>query len=352
MVARLARSQEGFILAAVLWVLAIMLIAVGIFHSYVQRKLTVGLQAKAHIQQELDTYSTEQTLLYLLSTSRKTLAGMTFSHLTNEQFQSETFSYTSAVGDELLMDGSVYSGIGGSKFALQDSAGLISVNADDQSILLDFLSRFETDAGVKMQLLAALQDYIDADELVSLSGAEKQDYLARAMLSPPNDYLRTASELFRVIGWSEWLNAHSQFDVQNWITVGRFTVMNLNTMPKSLLMYYLRLDESLVDQLILERRTNPFRTVEDFVLRTKLPLSLDEERFRFLPGNELRLRIWNSGGGQARLISLQLTPNGLLGPWLVDYEYSVEPPENNNEPLAIRQSNLFNTALGDDIRGH
>lgn len=352
MVARLARLQEGFILAAVLWVLAIMLIAVGIFHSYVQRKLSIGIQAKAHIQQGLNNYSTEQTLLYVLSTSRKTLAGVTFSTLTSEQVQNENFSYTSAVGDELLLDGSVYRGIGDSKFSLQDSAGLISVNAEDQSILLDFFNHFETDAGVKMRLLAALHDYIDADEVVSLSGAEKQDYMAAAMPPPPNDYLRTPSELFRVMGWREWLNAHAQFDVQNWITVSRFTVMNLNTMPKSLLRSYLGLNEDLVDQLIVERRTNPFRTTDDFVSRAKLPLSLDEERFRFLPGNELRLRIWNSGGGQARLISLQLTPNGLLGPWLVDYEYSVQSVENNNEALAIRQSTLFDHALDDDIRRH
>ncbi len=346
------QKQQGFILAAVLWVLAIMLIAVGIFHAYVQRKLEIGLQAKAHIQQQLDNQSTEQTLLYLLSTSRMTLAGMTFSPLTQAQLLDENFSYTAAVGDELLMDGTVYQGVGTSGFSVQDNGGLLAINAPDISVLSNFMDHFERDPGTKTRLMGALQDYIDADDLLSLSGAEKLDYAAKNMPPPTNDYLRTPLELKRVMGWQEWLVEHPEFDVQNWLSIGRFSIMNLNTMPRSLFAKYLNLNEQLTDQLIAERKTNPFHSVEEFVLRTGLLLTLDEERYRFLPGNEMRLKIWNKGGSQARLISLQLTPNGLLGPWLVDYEYSVQSVENNNEALAIRQSTLFNTALGDDRRGH
>ncbi|GGY82526.1 hypothetical protein GCM10011613_29170 [Cellvibrio zantedeschiae] len=352
MVAKFAKQQQGFILAAVLWVLAIMLVAVGIFHAYVQRKLAIGLEAKAHIQERLDAHSTEQTLLYLLATSRFTLAGATFTPLRPEQLIDESFSYTSAVGDEMWMDGTVYQGLGTAKFSVQDNGGLIPVSPPDLLVLSNFLDHFETDAGKKARLLSALRDYVDADDLISLSGAETQDYTAKKMLPPTNDFLRTAPEIKRVMGWQEWMEAHPEFDAQNWLSVGRFGILNLNTMPKDLLMKYLGLSEQLSDQLIVERKTNPFRSGEDFILRTNLLLTLDEDRLRFLPGNEIRLKIWNKGGSQARLISLQLTPNGLLGPWQVDYEYSVQSVENNNEALAIRQSNLFNPALGDDRRGH
>jgi general secretion pathway protein K len=346
------KNQKGFILAAVLWVLAIMLIAVGVFHAYVQRKLSVGLQAKAHIQQQLDSQSTEQTVLYLLSTSRITLAGLTFTKLTTDQQLDENFSFTSAVGDELWMDSTIYQGLGSTQFSVQDNAGLIALNAPDTSVLSNFMDHFERDPSNKTRLLSALQDYIDADDLISLSGAEKLNYAANNMSPPTNDFLRTVPELVHVMGWREWLIEHPEVDVQNWMSVGRFTIMNLNTMPKSLLMRYLGLNEQLTDQLIVERKTNPFRSTEDFILRTNLILNLDEDRYRFLPGNEIRLKIWNKGGGQARLISLQLTPNGLFGPWLVDYEYSVQSVESNNEAMALRQSNLFNSALGDDPPKH
>jgi general secretion pathway protein K len=347
-----AKRQKGFILAAVLWVLAIMLIAVGIFHAYVQRKLAIGLEAKAHIQGHLDTQSTEQTLLYVLGTSRLTLAGLTFTPLRQDQLLDENFSYIAAVGDEMWMDGSVYQGVGSAEFSVQDNSGLISVNAPDLAALASLLERFETDSGTKTRLLAALQDYIDADDLISLSGAERLDYAAKNILPPTNDYLRSAPEINRVMGWQEWLTGLPEFDIQNWLSVARVGILNLNTMPKPLLMKYLGLSEPLTDQLIAERKTNPFRSGDDFILRTNLLLSLDEERLRFLPGNDMRLKIWNKGGSQARLISLQLTPNGLLGPWQVDYEYSVQSVENNNEALAIRQSNLFNPTLGDDRRGN
>jgi general secretion pathway protein K len=352
MVASSFKNQKGFILAAVLWVLAIMLIAVGIFHAYVQRKLAVGIQAKAHIQDVLDIASTEQTLFYIVSTSRMTLAGITFAPLTKSQQTDEEFSYGAPVGDELWMDGTVYNGVGGSHFSIQDNAGLISLNAQDQSVLSQYLSHFESDLGVKARLLSALQDYIDSNDFVALSGAEKWDYQQQGLAPPTNDFLRSELELNRVMSWSNWLKAHPDIDVINSFSTRRFTLMNLNVMPKQLLMDYIGLAEPVAQQMVHERQTNPFRSVEDFGLRTGSIRILDEDSYRFFPGNEMRFKIWNGRGGQAKLISLQLTPNGLMGPWLVDYEYSVEPPENNNEPLAIRQSTLFHHSMDDDVREH
>lgn len=346
-------KQKGFVLVATLWALAIMLIAVGFFHATVQRKLSVGLQAKIHMQDALDEYSTQQTLLYLLGTSRMTRAGLTFTQLTSEESNASDGIYSSdAVGDEILFDGTPYKGVGDIEFAIQDISGLISINAADLTNLDILLARYEPNLSVRTQLLNALKDYIDVDDLISLAGAEKQDYVASGMALPTNDYLRSEPELARVYGWREWLAAHSEFDVQYSLGIRQFSELNFNAMPKLLFQNFLGFSEELADRIILERKTNPFRSVDDFLLRTNIIATLNEDHYRFFPTNDLRLSFWNKGGGQARLISLQLTPNGLLGPWQVDYEYSVQSVENNNEALAIRQSILFNSALGDDITGH
>ena len=343
------RAQQGFILAATLWILAIMFIVVGIFHTYVQQKLQVGMQAKANLQQHLDRHSTEQTLLYLLASSRMTRSGMTFSQSRAAELLTEDGLFISdAIGDELALDGVSYRGIGNAVFNLQDSAGLIALNAPDPLDLAAILEKYDGNASITTQLMSCLKDYIDANELVSLSGAERQDYARRGLPLPTNDYLRSESELFHVMGWRDWLNAHPEVNWQDWFSVRKGTVINLNTMPKALLINYLGLSEDLSDKLILERRTNPFRNVEDFVRRTYLPLNLIEEKYRFFPSSELRISLWNKGGGQAQVISLQLTPNGLYGPWLVNYEYSVQRGNDNNEPLAIRQTTLFGHTLGDD----
>lgn len=343
------RSQQGFILAATLWTLAIMFIVVGIFHSYVQQKLQVGMQAKANLQHRLDRHSTEQTLLYFIGSSRMTRSGMTFSQQLDEEFITEEGMLISdAVGDELTLDGAVYRGIGETRFAVQELSGLVAINVPNPLDLAAIIDKYDANPVVRTQLISRLQDYIDANELVSLSGAERNDYARLQLPLPTNDYLRSEAELFRVMGWGDWLNSHPQVDWQAWFSVRRDSVMNLNTMPKTLLMNYLGLSEELADQLVLERKANPFRNVADFVLRTNLPMNLDDDKYRFFPSNELRISLWNKGGGQAQVISLQLTPNGLYGPWLVNYEYSVQRGNDNNEPLAIQQTALFGHTLGDD----
>jgi general secretion pathway protein K len=342
-------QQRGFILAATLWVLAVMFIVVGIFHVYVQQKLQLGIQAKANLQQRLERHSTAQTLLYLLASSRMTRSGMTFKQQLDEEFTTEEgFIITDALGDELSVDGSVYAGIGQSRFAIQDLTGLLALNAPMRPDVMAIISKYDPSPVVATRLISCLQDYTDANELVSLSGAEREDYLRLKLPPPTNDYLRTEAEVLRVMGWGEWLAEHPQVDWQNWFSIRKDSVVNLNTMPRALLINYLGLTEDVADQLIQERKTNPFRSVDDFVLRTGLPMNLVDEKYRFFPSQELRISLWNNGGGQAQVISLQLTPNGLYGPWQVDYEYSTQRETDINEPLAIWQTPLFGHTLGDN----
>ncbi len=341
--------QQGFILAATLWTLAIMFIVVGIFHSYVQQKLQVGMQAKANLQQRLDRHSTQQTLLYLLASSRMTRSGMTFVQQSDDQFTTEEgFLITDAVGDELALDSTVYRGLGDTRFAVQDLAGLVALNVANPLDLAAIIEKYDPNPVVRTQLISRLQDYIDANDLLSLSGAEREDYARLKLPLPTNDYLRSESELFRVMGWRDWLTAHPKVDWQTWFSTRKDSVMNLNTMPKTLLVNYLGLSEELSDQLVAERKANPFRNVADFAVRTDIPINLNEEKYRFFPSSELRISLWNNGGGQAQVISLQLTPNGLYGPWLVNYEYSVQRGNDNNEALSIQQTTLFGHTLGDD----
>jgi hypothetical protein len=344
--------QRGFILAAVLWVLAIMLIAVAIFHEYVQRKLIVGIQAKQNLQNNVDMLSTEQTMMYLLATSRFTLAGLSFSSLTQDQVRDESNSYIFPVGDELRLDGVQYMGLGNTYFSMQDNTGLLSLNAPNDEPLNQFLKHQGVGDIDLARLMASKRDYIDSDDTESLSGAESLSYVAKNMSPPSNDFLRTPLELVRIMGWQEQMTRLSLAQYDELFNMKRFALMNLNTMPKYHLVKYLGLTEDVADLLYSERYTNPLRSKEDFLLRTNQQVMIDDEIFRYFPSEDLSLRFWPKGGGQAKLISLQLTPNGLLGPWLVDYEYSVESPENNSEALAIRQSNLFNSALGDVIREH
>lgn len=342
-------NQKGFILVTVLWVLAIMLIAVGVFHSYVERKLAVGIQAKLHLEQQLDQYSTKQTLLYLFSGSRITRAGLTFSNLSAEELRGEDgLIMTTPVGDELLLDGTVYQGINQVNFAVQDLSGLVSVNGKGLFDIARLLEHYEPEAAKRSRLLAALQDYIDANDLITLSGAEANDYIREQLPPPTNDLLRSEYELRRVYGWSDWLNKHPDFIASGWLDVRRSSTLNLNTMPKDLLGAYFGLGNDIVGEIVNSRRQQPFFSTGDFLGKANLIEPIDEHKFRFYPGDEFRLKVWVNGGGQAEVISLQLTPNGLYGPLLINHQYSVERDKSNDEAVALAQTRLFDGALVGD----
>lgn len=344
--------QQGFILAATLWVLAIMFVAVGIFHTYVQRKLQLATQAKANVQQHLDAHSSAQTVLYLLAGSRMTRSGLTFSQQDESAYLTEDgLLNTDPVGDEMLLDGTAYQGVGDSFFSVQDLSGLIAINVPEPYDLANMIEKYDPNPVNRAQLISRLQDYMDANERVSLSGAEKEDYQRLGLEPLTNDFLRSETELYRVLGWQQWLDSHPQFHWQEWLSVRRDSVMNLNTMPKSLLIGYLGLNEETANLLVQERVTNPFRTVADFVARTGLPMNMDDDKYRFYASNEFRLSFWGRGG-QAEVISLQLTPNGIFGPWQINYQYSVQRVNENNESsspaVALGQTSLFGHAMGDN----
>ena len=186
------------------------------------------------------------------------------------------------------------------RFAVQVLAGLVALNVANPLDLAAIIEKYDPNPVVRTQLISRLQDYIDANDLLSLSGAEREDYARLKLPLPTNDYLRSESELFRVMGWRDWLTAHPQVDWQTWFTTRKDSVMNLNTMPKTLLVNYLGLSEELSEQLVVERKANPFRTVADFAVRTDLPINLNEEKYRFFPSSELRISLWNNGGDKPR----------------------------------------------------
>jgi hypothetical protein len=251
------------------------------------------------------------------------------------------------LGDEMLLDGTSYLGVGSSAFYVQDLMGLVALNAPDNYDLERLMSNQEQNGQIRQHLLATLLDYSDANDTLRLSGAEKYEY-ARVDLPPPtNDLLRSEIELNRVYGWSEWLEAHPQFRWQEWLSVRRYSMMNINSMPKSLLAAYFGLSEEMAEQVVLERRRSPFINLDDFFLRSGVSVGLSEENARFFFGNEFQLCLWGIGGGQAEMISLQLTPSGPHGPWKINYKYQTPLiSSSDHEPLALQQTSIFGHTLG------
>jgi type II secretory pathway component PulK len=315
-------GQQGFVLVATLWAMAIILALAGAFDAYVSHKLEQATELREGLRDRLDLYSTGQSLRYLLATQRYTLQGLTTRpEQPAEYTDAEGNVRITPVGGELLLDGTAYRGLGDTCFSLQDEAGLVSLNpliADDLQWLL---AAHEKDSRKRDELLASWQDYRDADALSRLNGAEQDVYLQAGIEAPTNYHLRSPGELHRIWGWSSWFQRHPEFRWWRWLGVGRSILLNLNTMPVSLLAAMPGVGEGAARQLVALRRQAPFASIDDFEQRSGLRLDWPEEKYRFGASEQIQLRLWSGGGRQLSVIALELTPGGLLGPWQQRYHY-------------------------------
>jgi len=337
----LARRQQGFVLAASLWMLAIIFMLAGSFHSFVQRKVEAALQAKTAISAKLDQHSTSQTLTYMFATQRVTRAGLVpYRELAGSYRDAEGHVLSDSLGDEIRLDGTWYKGLGGVFFSLQDEAGLLPLNSSVVNRLSWLLKAYDVDQIKAGRLLDRLADYTDANDLVRLSGAETQDYAEVGLALPSNDYLRTAPELRRVMGWSEWL-ADESLNLPAWFAPKRSSLINLNTVPADLLALMLGISVAELEGLLHIREERAFNKVADFQARSGVRLAWSEDFYRFFPSNRIKLRMASAELGQLQVIGIQYTARGLLGPWLVDYNYTTDQMDGDRSSAERAPGPLF-----------
>ena len=77
--------------------------------------------------------------------------------------------------DHIRLDDYPYR-LGDAVVRFQDARGLINLNLGSSSDLFNVLGTFEISANDRGPLIAKLQDYIDADLLTRLNGAEAPEY--------------------------------------------------------------------------------------------------------------------------------------------------------------------------------
>lgn len=328
-------AQRGFALLLVLWtVLIIMLLGVA-FDDYVARRVENARLIRERLQDKLDAYSTQQTVLFLLSTQRFTRAGVTTLEDTGGEGPERTAGTLriDPVGGEIALDGTVYRGIGRISFALQDEAGLVPLNSDaaeDVRWLLDSERTAEGEADI---LIDSLADYRDANTLKRLNGGETAEYAAAGLPPPPNYHLRTAAEVTRVLNWAGWLAEHPAIRLHDWFSASRLSTFNPNVMPEALLARLPGMNATKAAEVVALRREDPFRALPDFDARTDVDITWPEEKYRFFATDSVQIRTWREGATDAMVLALQLTPLGQDSPWLIRSIYRaprlLPPPDQD-----------------------
>lgn len=319
------KRQRGFVLVATLWVVVALFVIASGFHYYVDLKLQQAIEIESSTDDLLEQVSLTATAKYLLSTQRVTWGGITTDYEQLSQMPRSVAGNISRtiVGSELFMDGQWYQGLENYCVAVQDRYGLIGVNAASTQSLSSVLQRFTSSSHAE-SLIDLLRDYTDQNTTTRLKGAEYWDYQNQGIPIPSNYHIRSPSELFRVMGWGEFLSNNKDLQWMNWFSVSRTSRLNPNVIPEALFKHLLG---SASDEEALSikqmRRQEPFRSVDDFQNKTGIELPGSVESYQFMPSEHVQLRLINKQTKQLRVVGLELTPLGLFAPWHQIYQYSI-----------------------------
>lgn len=315
------RSANGFILVATLWILAILTIAVSFFALWTERAVQQAQALQMDVQGEIDMQNTLAHLLYLLSTQRVTIAGLTL--LPDQQQPANDWGSINLkpVGDEIALDNQVYYGQGKALFALQDMGGLLSINLIAEDVLGRFLTLLQVKADDQPALIAKFRDYIDPDAFNRLQGAEKQEYQQKRLLPPRNQSLLYPTEAYRILDWPQqktlWQDERFVQLTQTVLPI----LPNFNTAPTLVLQAAYNMNAEGAKRVVNLRQTTPFLSIRVIEQTAGIPLNhIEPADINFFASTVLRLTLWYQGARRMRQIQLKLTPTAAgAKPWRIDY---------------------------------
>ena len=330
--------QPGFILAATLWSLA----AVTVLATYINSVATDNVErAQAQrqaLQDELDAHSTENTLIYLLASSRMNHRGMVLEQ--EQRFSEPDRQPLKHPGDGTLpLSGEVHAGLGRIRFFVQDERGLFGINSPDQPFLARALEYVGVSSADAARLMPRIRDYIDLDDRISLSGAERFDYSRAKRRPPANWYMAGSPELKRVLGADELLTDDQWRLLRPLLTPRQQLGYNFNTMPAAAVAAFVGGDEA-AQHLLEKRAEQVIRTPEDVGELTGRTLRLRSEDLLTFPSPNCRIAVWPEGARRRSLIGITLTPGAADAPWRKEYRYS-EPIDGAPGPALKAATPLF-----------
>ena len=328
--------QSGFALIVVLILVVVLTLLAGMV-------ALSGQQARDQAQAELDEFegrvdmaSTRDTFLFMMSTQRQTLAGVTTGQYTTPPempLDDVDGLMVLPTGDEIRLDGRTYNGLGNARFSFQDDRGLISINWAESAIHSAYLNslgaRPERHAGYADKL----EDYQDPDDLRHLDGAEREHYERAGLPGPSNQPLATPLELRRVMGWKDLLESRDDLSLLRTLTIARSAAFNINTAPAEVLALIPGMDAENAQRMVDARNQMPFTSI--YAAQSAFPLNaIPEDMLSLFPNPSGNLILWDRRSGSRRLLhwTLSSVANG-LPPWRIDYEIQLPRDEDPDQAL-------------------
>src|ERR1700732_560366 len=155
--------------------------------------------------------------------------------------------------------------LGDTVLRFQDARGLINLNFGSADDLFAVLGLFGVAAEDRGPLISKLQDYIDADSLTRLNGAEAPQYADAGREPPANAPMRGPWEVRRILAWDKVEEiAREESGWARLTSTATFVGFNVNTAPRALLSLMPWMTQDAVDDVVRWRRLQPITTAAQF----------------------------------------------------------------------------------------
>ncbi|WNO61660.1 type II secretion system protein GspK [Rheinheimera sp. MMS21-TC3] len=178
------KQQKGVALILVLMLAAVIATVVTVYQYKSKANIGLAQQAKNSLLARAAVESAKEELIYLLQTTplwaeRPNKARLAELELPEKfNFWGTPFTWNNA------------------QVQIFDTASMVPVHPFEPRLWLNFLYRFNVEN--PDHVVAAIEDWIDADDFLHLNGAEKQDYASEGL--PRNGLPQTTDELGLVKG--------------------------------------------------------------------------------------------------------------------------------------------------------
>lgn len=173
------KSDRGFALIAVIWVLAFLSLASALFARALQTHLAAAraLQAKTEARQLAES----GVNLAILALLQRPAA--------DAQRPAEPAAFTCRAQERGLLD-----------ITISDEAGKIDLNTSSEALLAALITGLGVPRADAVAKAAAISDYRDADSVRGADGAENDEYTAAGRTGPKNAAFEHTGELADVLG--------------------------------------------------------------------------------------------------------------------------------------------------------
>ncbi len=334
----LHKTQQGFVLVAVLWVIVILIMAASAFSVRVDNMRELAEERQKQSLFQIQSNDMLAKIVYTVMTGKKSPSGVPWPSENQVDSKSQpgftslddflsgaapvviahTTSGFLALKDDVMDIG------GGMRMIVQDRAGLIGFPLLKSSKLLADIGSVGAKAVSADVLRAALVDYQDADEYRSTYGAEKKDYQSLGMAEPFNGFLRTPLQIRQVIGWQSALSNVTDGWILRYFRVDGGDGVNINTAPAQVLSWLFPSSTS-VEKIVENREVEVFKSIFDM----NRYLGVQEDYpFIVSPASGVRVWMWREGFPSATVYDVQFeSQKAGLKSWALNWKTRVKLPD-------------------------